>query len=165
MNKAELLADRLQAARRWTLSLLNDIPESTWFDMSAAGHTHVAWQVGHLTASIVSLIHVRCLGRAFEDCLPADLREKFGIGSSPVADAAAHPPAAEIRALFDRIHADAVAAVTEMTEADLSSPAGGPPHPLFTTREEAVATAVMHEAFHAGQLALLRRLAGKGPLR
>jgi hypothetical protein len=165
VNKAELLAERLQAARRWTLSLLNDYPDSTWFDMSTSGHTHVAWQVGHITASMVSLIHVRCLGKSFEDCLPADFRDKFGIGSSPVADAAAHPPVAEIRALFERVHAEAVAAVAEMSEADLSSPAAGPPHPLFTTREEAVATAVMHEAFHAGQLAMLRRLAGKGPLR
>ncbi len=165
MNKAELLADRLQAARRWTLSLLDDVPESTWFDMSGSGHTHVAWQVGHLTASIASLIHVRCLGKAFEACLPADFRERFGIGSSPVSDAAAHPPVAELRAVFDRIHTEAVAAVSAMSEEDLSGPVGGQPHPMFATREGAVVMAIMHEAFHAGQIAMLRRLAGKEPLR
>ncbi len=165
MNKVELLADQLQAARRWTLSLLDDIPESTWFDMSAAGHTHVAWQVGHLTSSIAYLIHVRCLGKAFEECLPTDFRERFGIGSSPVADAAAHPPVSELRALFDRVHAEAVAAVSVMSAEELSGPVDGEPDSVFTTKEKAVSMAVTHEAFHAGQIAMLRRLSGKGPLR
>jgi len=39
------------------------------------------------------------------------------------------------------------------------------PHPVFTTKLEAVEYAPQHELIHAGQIALLRRLMGKAPLR
>ncbi|MFQ5428846.1 MAG: hypothetical protein ACE5E1_00940 [Phycisphaerae bacterium] len=87
MTKTELLVDRLQVARRWTKDLLADIDEGEWFNMPTAGVGHVAWQVGHLASSQVALIHVRCFGRDYEQCLPRRFREAFGRGSTPVAAA------------------------------------------------------------------------------
>lgn len=165
MTKTELLVDRLQVARRWTKDLLADIDEGEWFNMPTAGVGHVAWQVGHLASSQVALIHVRCFGRDYEQCLPRRFREAFGRGSTPVAAAGQYPSIDEIRSAFDRIHAEAIQWVGGLPDADLGGPAGDEPHPFFNTKEGAIATAAMHETFHAGQIAILRRWAGKKPLR
>ncbi len=165
MSMIEFLCDRLTVARGWTQDLLEDIDESAWFDMPAPGINHVAWQVGHLAASQVALIHVRCFAKDYDRCAPAGFREKFGKGSSPLADPSAYPGVAEIRAAFDRIQTEAIDLIAAMSESDLNSPAGAEPHPLFSTKQGAIATTALHETFHAGQIALLRRLAGKPPLR
>jgi hypothetical protein len=165
MDTLKFLCDRLTVARGWTSSLLEDIDQSTWFNMPAPGINHVAWQVGHLAASQVSLIHVRCFAKDYDRCAPPGFREMFGKGSTPNANPGAYPPLADVRAAFDRIQAEALDLIASMSESDLNSPAGAEPHPLFSTKQGAIATTAMHETFHAGQIALLRRLAGKPPLR
>jgi hypothetical protein len=39
------------------------------------------------------------------------------------------------------------------------------PHPRFATKLEAIEFCSQHELLHAGQIALLRRLLGRPPLR
>ena len=165
MNKTEFLVDRLKAARGWTLGLLEDIEASAWFAMPGPGIGHVAWQVGHLTSSQVALIHVRCFDKSYDAVLPSGFREAFGKGSTPVASRGAYPAVAEIRTAFDRIQAEALELIAGMPETELALPPGSDPHPLFTTKRGAIATAALHETFHAGQIALIRRLSGKPPLR
>ncbi len=56
-------------------------------------------------------------------------------------------------------------AIQEMDDTFLGGPAlgpGGKPHPLFDDRRGAISHASRHEAFHAGQLALIRRLRTEG---
>lgn len=165
MTRLELLIDRLQTARKWTKSLLADIEEDRWFEMPATGVGHVAWQVGHLAASQIVLIHVRCFDMAYTDVAPDVIRTSFGRGSTPVASPAAYPPLAEIRSLFDRIHEDAIGRIGGMTDHELDERAGQEPHPLFSDKAGAIGTAALHETFHAGQLAMIRRIFGKAPLR
>lgn len=165
MTTLDLLIDRLQAARRWTGNLLADIEEAHWFKPPAPGVGHVAWQVGHLAASQVVLVHVRCFDKAYTDHLSAGFRDTFGRGSKPVADPAAYPPISEIRATFDRIHRESIELISRMNPGELDSPTAGEPHPMFNTKASAIGMAALHESFHAGQIALIRRLAGKAPLR
>lgn len=165
MTTLEILVDRLQTARRWTLNLLSDIEESRWFDAPGPGLGHVAWQVGHLAASQVVLVHTRCFDKNYTDHLSASFRDTFGRGSKPVADRAAYPPLADIRANFDRIHRESIDLITGMNPAELDRPTAGEPHPMFANKAGAIGMASMHESFHAGQIALIRRLAGKAPLR
>lgn len=165
MNRIGLLINRLQAARGWTKSLMADIEDARWFEAPAPGVGHVAWQVGHLAASQIALIHVRCCGMTFADAAPDGFIKTFGRGSTPVSDANAYPPLDEIRSRFERIHDDVIARVSAMNDGDLDAPAGSEPHPMFKSKAEAIAMAAMHESFHAGQIALMRRLWGKAPLR
>lgn len=165
MKTTDLLIERLAAARRWTTTLLEDIEETRWFESPAPGIQHIAWQVGHVAASQAVLIHNRCLNIPVAQVVPESITKQFGRGSKPVGDPAAYPPLAEIRGLFDGVQADCLARIRQMTESDIDLPAYGDPHPMFAKRGEAVAMAVMHEAFHAGQIALTRRLFGKAALR
>ena len=74
MNTIDLLIDRLQTARKWTRDLLADIEDACWFDPPAPGVGHVAWQVGHLAASQVVLVHVRCFNRVYTEQVSASFR-------------------------------------------------------------------------------------------
>ncbi len=165
MNTLDVLIDRLQAARRWTCDLLADVEESRWFDAPAPGLGHVAWQIGHLAASQVALIHTRCFNKTYTDHLSASFRDTFGRGSKPVADRSAYPPIPDIRATFDRIHRESIDLISGMNPAELDAPVAGEPHPMFVSKAGAIGMAALHETFHAGQIALIRRLAGKAPLR
>lgn len=165
MHRKDFLIERLSRARAWTTSLIADIDEARWFDMPFPGFGHTAWQIGHLAASQVVLVHVRCRDMAFEDVLPAAWKVKLARGSTPVPDATQYPPLAEIRSRFDGIHQDVLRIIRELPEDSLDQPAGTEPHPMFTTREQAIGMAAMHESFHAGQIAMIRRWMGKAPLR
>ena len=161
----DLLIERLVAARRWTTNLLADIEESRWFECPAPGIQHVAWQMGHLAASQAVLIHNRCLNIPVAEVVPESFTKQFGRGSKPVGIAAEYPPLLEIRRMFDGVQEDCLTRIRQMTQSDLELPAYGDPHPMFAKRGEAVGMAAMHEAFHAGQIALTRRLFGKAALR
>lgn len=165
MKITDLLVDRLQTGRMWTNSLLADIEESRWFEMPHPGVGHVAWQVGHLAASQIVLIHVRCFGMAYTDVAPDSIRTTFARGSTPVADKSKYPSIAEIRALFDRVQNDVIHRVSGMSESELDEQAGAEPHPMLKYKAGAIAMAAMHETFHAGQIAMIRRIFGKAPLR
>ncbi|HPF37306.1 MAG TPA: DinB family protein [Phycisphaerae bacterium] len=165
MRMQDFLIERLTRARGWTTGLIADIDESQWFEMPAPGVGHVAWQLGHLAVSQIALIHVRCLGKSAAECIDPALVGTFGKGSTPVADASEYPSIAEIRKLFDETQRDVIEIIRGMSDADLEAPAGTEPHPLFDTRAGALGTAAMHETFHAGQIAMSRRIWGRKPLR
>lgn len=165
MKKQKLLIDRLKIARGWTASLLDDIEEDMWFKMPGPGIGHTAWQVAHIAAAQAGLIKQRCFGKDMNEGLPPNFIQNFGRGSTPVADPAAHPSIPEIREIYQRVFDDCLKMVSEMKSSELKEPTHGDPHPLFFSKETAIMTAAMHETFHGGQLAMIRRLAGKAWLR
>lgn len=164
MKLIDHLIDRLQTSRKWTNNLLEDIEPNRWFELPGGGTGHVAWQVGHLAASQIVLIHNRCFEKPMDSCMPEAQRLAFGRGSTPVGDPSKYPPISEIRATFDRIQKEAIEMIRNAGEAELDAPAGDP-HPMFTTKAGAIGMAAMHESFHAGQIAMIRRVFGKAPLR
>lgn len=165
MTITDLLVERLMLARKWTELLLADIEEFRWFEMPCSPTGHVAWQVGHLAASQIVLVHHRCGDRPLAEALPEAIRLMFGRGSTPVADPTRYPPISEIRSLFERTQQEVIGMVRRFSVTDLESPAGTEPHPMFTTKAGAISMAFMHETFHGGQIAMLRRAFGKAALR
>jgi len=166
MALGPLLAEQLRGTRDWTLKLLADIADDGWYFQPAPGLAHPLWLCGHLAASQNTLVHVRCLGRSV---LGDDFATHFPI-AGPVKSAAEHvyPLPAEVREIMDEVHTKTFRAVCEMSDALLSEPAfakDGALHPHYRDKRGAVTHCFRHEAFHAGQLALLRRLLGKPFLR
>jgi hypothetical protein len=165
MDAIRILIDRLQSARNWTTSLIEDVEESKWFEAPGTQLGHVAWQIGHVASSQIILVHIRCFGREYAACAPAEYQMLFGRGSTPVANAAAYPPIPRIREFFARIHGECLEMIAKLPAPELEKPPGAEPHPMFTNKAGAIGMAAMHECFHAGQIALIRRLMGKSPLR
>ncbi|MBS0210733.1 MAG: DinB family protein [Planctomycetes bacterium] len=155
----------IQAARAYTVRLLEDIGPDDWFWMPPQGITHVAWQVGHLAMANYRLALERIRDhRPSDDALISpDFVATFAKGSAPTLNAGAYPPPAEIRVVFDRVYEQAARELPNLSDLECDA-APHKPHPLAATKLECLLWNARHEMLHAGQIGLLRRLMGKPSL-
>jgi uncharacterized damage-inducible protein DinB len=165
-HRVELARQQMQFARNYTLGLLKDIDDAQWFLQPGGVVTHVAWQVGHLAMAQYGLTMIRVRGKEPEDeaLIPADFVRKFQKGTQPEANPASYPSPAEIRNVLQRVHERACEELTRYTDEQLDVKLPEP-HAVFDTKLGSVFFCSAHELIHAGQIALLRRLLGKQPLR
>jgi hypothetical protein len=162
----EIAVKQLEFARQYTTGLVADVADDDWFRMPAPGVTHIAWQVAHLAMAEYGLCLYRLRGRRSADLhlMSSDFRKQFSKGSTPSPDPARNPTPDEIRAVRDRVHRQALQELAENSDADLDTPVEEP-YSVFNTKLGAVFFCSAHEMMHAGQIGLLRRLLGKGPIR
>jgi hypothetical protein len=152
-------------ARAYTLRFLDASPSIDWFRMPPGGVTHVAWQVGHLAMAQYRLALERIRGPRTDDAnlIPESFLKTFGRESVADPDPAKYPSADEIRAVFDRVHERVMAELPAVADADLDN-APPKPHTLCKTKLECLHWCSHHEAVHAGQIGLIRRLLGHSPI-
>lgn len=166
MNTAEMLANQIERTREWTLKLLADFSGEEWAFQPAPGLQHALWLSGHLACAQDLLLFQRCLERSELD---SGFASHFKIGGPiPAAEAHDWPAPQRVREMMDHMQAVTVKTVRQLSERTLDEPAygkDGARHPHYDTKREAIAHLARHEAFHAGQLAMLRRLLGKSFLR
>jgi hypothetical protein len=145
---------------------LADLTPEEWFWSPPQYETHIAWQVMHIAVAqyMLCLRRVRGLRPEDEALCPGAYLPQFGVGSKPQRDPAANPSVEEIRRVFDGVYQRALVELPQCGDADLAVPLEQP-HPLFTIKLQAVEFAPHHEAVHSGQIAMLRRLMNKPPLR
>jgi uncharacterized damage-inducible protein DinB len=158
--------DRLAMSRRRVQEFIADLSVDEWFWHPAEYTTHIAWQIGHLAVSEYNLCLRRVRGRtkADETLIPDSFIEYFKLGSQPVAGSVNYPPVAEIKRVFDAVHAQALQELAALSDEELNVPVEQP-HPVFKTKLGAVDYASGHELVHNGQIGLIRRLMGKQALR
>ncbi len=168
MTTPELLAKQFSDTREWTKLLVTDFSDEDWVFQPESGLHHALWLCGHLVTAEDTLIFSRSLNA--DDSLPAGFRAHFPIGGS-VRSATEHdyPPAASVIATMDEHHAQTLLAIRGMSDSLLAEPAyaadGKSKHPHYADKLGVVSHLIRHEAFHAGQIGLLRRLMGKAALR
>ena len=165
-SRLELAINRMRGSRLFTQQFLGDLTDAEWFWSPPQFTTHVAWQVGHIAVAEYNLCLRRVRGRttADESLISDAYIEAFKLGSKPVAEPEKNPPLDEIRRVFDAVHEQSVDELSGRSEAELDEPLAEP-HPRFKTKLGAVDFSPQHEMVHAGQIAMLRRLMGKPPLR
>ena len=170
-TQQEMARRQIEAARQYTLTLLDGLDDDDWFRQPVAvasqlGVTHLAWQVAHLAMAEYGLTLFRQRGRQPEDgeLMSSKFRKQFSKGSTPDPDPANNPPPAEIRAVFDRIHAQALREIATYSDDELAAPVDAP-YAAYGTRLGALLFCAHHEMLHAGQIGLIRRLLGKSPVR
>jgi uncharacterized damage-inducible protein DinB len=114
------------------------------------------WVLGHIVASRNLIL--KQLGE--EPALHPAVAERYKRGSAPIA---APRDAAHLELLFKALQDSqerVLAGLARMTEAELAQPLENP-ITKNQTLGEALSFGHFHESYHAGQVALLRRLAGK----
>ena len=166
MSSLSLANERIERARGYTLQLLADVEDELWFTQPAGSPTHIAWQVGHIAMAqyAVCLMRVRDAQPGDREIMSRPFRKQFSKGSTPVADPSANPSAAEIRTVFNAVHAQVMKELPTFDEEELQQELAAP-HEMFTTKIAALHFSADHEMLHAGQIGLLRRLLGKEPVR
>jgi hypothetical protein len=159
-----LTLEQIQAARAYSVRLLDDVRDDEWFQMPG-GVTHVAWQVGHLSFAEYRMCLIRIRGEGTDDAavLPPEYIKLFGPNTVALPDASAYPAPAELLARLEIVHRAAMQCCAGLSEADLDATCEKP-HPLFSSKIGSLLWCARHEMMHAGQIGLLRRLLGKRPL-
>ncbi len=116
------------------------------------------WVVGHLVAIYDQALPL--LGQ--EPVMAAGAMERYQRGSPPLRDPADAMPLEELLAAWDEASRRADAGLAGLTAGVMERPApfspGGDPD---ETVRSLVSTMIFHQAYHAGQTGVLRRIAGR----
>lgn len=116
------------------------------------------WIGGHLLGSrngIMGLLGI-------DPVLAPDVAEQYKRGSDAIGDADAPLKWSEIVELWDESQDPVIAALAKLTEEDLAKPLPSEANPFdLENVGEMIGVFAFHEAYHVGQLGLLRRIYGK----
>jgi uncharacterized damage-inducible protein DinB len=167
MTQSELLAEQVGGTRDWTLKLIADLTGDDWTFQPAPGMGHALWLCGHLAGTQHALIHSRCLGKGILD---ESFTKHFPIGGAvKSAKEYAYPSVEMVLSTMKDVHERTIRAIRTMSDALLAEPAyaadGKSLHPHYRDKRGVVSHCSRHEAFHAGQIASIRRLLGRSFLR
>jgi hypothetical protein len=156
--------DRVTAARKYTLGLLEDLAPDEWFRTPTPAVTHIAWQVGRLAVAEYRMgcAFLRQEKREDDSWFPPDYRRMFGRDSVPSPDGSQYPSSGQILATLSHVHEHVLAELRCYDDAELDAPVVMP-HWVARTKREALFWCLLHEGVHAGQIALLRRQFGQPP--
>ena len=163
MSKLQIAVEQIEMARGYTQAVLAKTPDELWFSMPGDGVTHIAWQVGHLAVTEYALALERIRGRRDADAQLMDDAFRAAFGKASVPSPAVDPLPAELRDRLDRIHAQVLTELAELTDADVDVPLEKP-HRLFRTKLGGLMFCSQHEMLHVGQIGLLRRQLGSEPM-
>ena len=165
-SRLEVAINRIRGSRLFTQQFLKDCSDAEWYWSPPQFTTHLAWQVGHLAVAQYNLCLRRVRGRtkADESLISDAYIEAYKLGSKPAAEPENNPPLDEIRQVFGAVHQQTLDELAGRSDAEMDELLAES-HPRFKTKIDAVEWSAQHEMVHAGQIAMLRRLMGKPPLR
>lgn len=152
-QKVALFAKQYQINRALVSAALKDLSQEDIEARIDDKGNSMKWLVGHLASSRFVLI--RHLGVDEQ----GPLGDTFARGAD-VKPAADYPSYAEILKVWEDISEKVETRLGEVTDDDLSAPMDAP-YPISDgTTLSAIAFLSLHETYHTGQLAYIRRLHG-----
>lgn len=162
----ELTKQRIAFTDTMFREFIDGLEPDLWFRMPNEGVTHIAWQVGHVTIANYGLGMMRIRGKRAEDAslIPESYSSAFGRGSTPSKDQSIYPSPERLVEIYKKVNDQLLAEMETYTLEQLEEPSL-PEHPLFKTKFDTLVFLPYHTNQHLGQMGLLRRLAGKDPLR
>lgn len=165
MTRLQLAVEQIVFARTYTNRFLDQTPIEEWFRQPPGGVTHIAWQVGHLAMAEYRMSLDRIRGTLAQDAelISEEFLRLFRRESVPNPDPGTYPDPAQIRAVYDRVHEQALRELQHLDDSELDMPVVVA-HPRVKTKLWALVWCAQHEAVHTGQIALLRRQLGHPPL-
>jgi hypothetical protein len=149
-------------ARGWLKAWAGDFTEAEAVRPPGDGRAPnpLAWQLGHLACTEEDVAGLFTAGPAPTPLVPASLRAVCATGSpSPTRDTG-YPPLAELWALLERTHDQLLAVLDAATPDELDRPPRVA-NPYFHSLGQGVYEAALHENYHVGEIAALRKVLGK----
>jgi hypothetical protein len=126
----------------------------------AEGGSHILWLVGHMAWSYDFVMRSGFNGEP--SVLPADWASQFGIGTKPVGDPSKYPSLAATLDALGKANAAAMSFLATVPDSKLPEdlPATHPLKGLFRTYNGFFLAATFHQAYHTGQVAMIKRSLG-----
>lgn len=141
-------------------TLTADIPDDKLALQPAAAINHPAWILGHLLA-VEQKIAGSVLGRPLKTSLDAGWWETYGIGSTPRPERTLYKSKAFYMDGLTETSGEITAFLASKSDADMELANPDPQlGQFFPTIGIAVCVAITHRAYHSGQIATWRKLAG-----
>ena len=155
--------DVLKSSGAMSLTVLEtylaDLDDADLLRRPTAGCNHLAWQLGHLISSEVSLLNMVVPGAGPE--LPAGFSEHHAKESAADNNAAHFCTKQQYIDLFDKVRAASNAALDALPDAALDAPAPEALRSMFPTAGHVFLLISSHALMHAGQFVVVRRELGK----
>ena len=159
MNAIENARKQMRHIRSRTKQLLEPIDADMWYTIPDGIDCSIAWQAGHLILSHYFNGIVCTMGpsKAVRELIPIkQYAEMYGIGSKPDAEYELKPTKEELLAQLDGMMELFESALDDLDENDLDKDSVLK-HPVYKTREECMDWTYLHETWHLGQIAMIRR--------
>ena len=139
---------------------VEDVPESRMTEQPGAIVNHPAWTLSHLNAYAGTLLSMLDDPSVSPPAADAEM-ERYGYGTTPVADRAAYATKGELLVLFRDRNARLAAVVADKHADYFPRPSPEKFHPHSPTIGHiAITLLVAHPPHHLGQLKQWRRAAG-----
>ncbi|MGB0716113.1 MAG: DinB family protein [Phycisphaerae bacterium] len=145
----------LEFARKCTNSYLEAIPTDKWFHTPCENGNHAMWIIGHLAYADDLFLSVVNEGRGTK--LDTTWAERFGMKSTPSANAADYPEASEVRKTFDDMRNELFAFYEALPLEQLADPTPEEFQAFAPNKGQLLLTAACHESTHNGQLTVIRK--------
>jgi hypothetical protein len=160
------LKDTLRAisddARGWLKAWARDFTEEEArqpTDDSRAPNP-LAWQLGHLACTQEDVAGLFTTGSAPAPLVPESLRRLCSTGGPPPNADTKFPPVAELWTFLERTHKRLLDVLDAASPAELDRPPRVA-NPYFHTLGQGIYETALHENYHVGEIAALRKALGK----
>ncbi len=160
MHGREAIKTALEQTRDYLLLTLNDFTDADMLVRPVPGANHAAWQVGNVIAGDPFLVAGEIPDLAYPR-LPAGFAERHGSKQAASDDAAGLLTHAEYVKLFTETRAVTIAALDQVSDADLDRPTSEAFRSWTPTLGHLLLMTAHHTMMHAGQFSVIRRKLGK----
>lgn len=140
---------------------LSDFSDADLLVRPVPGANHAAWQIGNVIGGDIYFIAPELPDTPYPT-LPLGFNDLHG--SAGVKKDEGFLTKAEYLALFEKVRNATIAAVGQLTDAELDRPAIGPGKKFAPTLGKLFILASNHTLMHAGQFSVIRRKLGKAVL-
>ncbi len=154
----EILRNQARMAQKVVRSNLDGVTQEETLIQPQPGGNCLNWVVGHLLAvyhHVLPLLHQAPV-------MPEDVLKRYDRGSQPIRNAAESVDISELMVAWDecsrRVDAGLAGLAPEMLDAPAPMSPNNDPNETIGSVLSAIS---LHQAYHAGQTGILRRIAGK----
>jgi uncharacterized damage-inducible protein DinB len=156
MGKKENLRFALDSTRSAVGRLIDDITDEESLFRGKDNLQHIRWQTGHIVYG--AYLMLRTLGQAAP--LPDGWYDLFHRGCTFTEDTSVYPAMAELRGKLSWYNEQITRRLETLADAELDTTLD--PEPIFETSAfNTVSFLNAHAFYHAGQIAVIRRLLGR----
>ena len=157
MTEKDILLKQFDTIRSWTLALVADFTEEEAQKVAEALNTSLVWNLGHM-----AVVDNEALQLFYgQSILDESFMSKFKTGSSPTAVGIVTKD--EVFKKMTAVRKALKMKLSKIRPADLSKKPK-PKSDFYKTLRDALYILSLHEGYHTGKIATLRRFMGKPAL-
>jgi len=165
MTEIEILRKQTADAYGWLHKLMDTIPSEKWDAIPEIVASSISWQIGHLIISIYyhSVMVIVGHQKTILEELPMREYTKLFSFSTMAKNAVGKTNPLELKKYLKIIEDKSIDVITLLSPENLQHELEPTkmPHPVATTKFEALSWNIKHTMWHCGQIAMIKRIIDK----